>query len=297
MSPRQETLPADLDVACHLNVLVADPASDGVEAALDTLAAHGYRRVVLPPVDPRSFDAGRLRALCDARGITAIPIAVQTPEADVSSANPWVRQAGSAALREALDVAESLGSDQLNGVPYGLFERPVGETPKDAWRRAAIAVGEVADEAHARGITMTFEVLNRYETATVNTAEQAMRFCADSGSDHLGIHLDTFHMAIEETDISAAIRTALPRLRYLELGQSGRGPLDTGSVDVEVIVSQAIADGYRGRWGVEAFSASLLPGIARDSLAIWRATYDDGAGVVAGAASAIRRGAERAGAS
>ncbi|WP_156760092.1 sugar phosphate isomerase/epimerase family protein [Microbacterium karelineae] len=294
MAPEDDRIPPGLDVACHLNVLIADPASDALAPALDALAAHGYRRVVLPPVDPAAFDAAGMRALCDVRGITAIPIAVQAPDADVSSADPWIRKAGRAALEAAVDLAEALGSDQLNGVPYGLFARPAHETPKDAWRRAAAAVGAVADEAHARGITMTFEVLNRYETATINTAEQAMRFCTDSGSAHLGIHLDTFHMAVEEADMSAAIRAALPRLRYLELGQSGRGPLASGSVDIERVIRQAIADGYRGRWGVEAFSARVLPRPARESLAIWRAPYDDGARTAADAAAAIRRAADTA---
>ena len=75
---------------------------------------------------------------------------------------------------------------------------------------------------------MTFEVLNRYETAMLNTAQQALEFIAASGSDHLRVHLDTFHMAVEETDMLGAVRSAVPVLGYLELGQSGRGPLAAG---------------------------------------------------------------------
>lgn len=283
-----DVLPADLDVACHLNVVLADPASEQLAGALDALRESGYRRIVLPPVGD-AFDADRMRAACEARGMTAIPIAGQTPEADVSSADPWIREAGLRALRAAVDLAERLGSDQLNGVPYGLFERAAHETPRDAWRRAAAGVGAVAEEAHARGIAMTFEVLNRYETATINTAEQAMAFCEASGSAHLGIHLDTFHMAIEEADMIGAIRTALPRLRFLELGQSGRGPLGSGSVDVADVVRAARDAGYRGRFGVEAFSGAILPPPAREALAIWREPYVDGVHLARQAAALIGR--------
>ncbi|WP_345751582.1 sugar phosphate isomerase/epimerase family protein [Microbacterium rhizophilus] len=290
MSAIPEELPAGLDVACHLNVVLADPGSDVLTAALDGIAARGFRRVVLPPVDPDVFDAPGFRRLCEARGLSAIPIAGQTPDADVSSPDPEVRAAGVSALDRMVEVAAALGSDQLNGVPYGLFGRSPTQVPRDARERSAAALGEVADRAHERGVTVVFEVLNRYETAMINTAEQAMAYAEASGSPHLRIHLDTFHMAVEEEDVSAAIRTALPRLAFLELGQSGRGRLSRGSVDVAGVVRRALDDGYAGRWGVEAFSAAILPPPARDALAIWREPYVDGLLLVDDAARLIRAG-------
>jgi D-psicose/D-tagatose/L-ribulose 3-epimerase len=152
-------------------------------------------------------------------------------------------------------------------------------------------LGAVADFAHEQGVTMTFEVLNRYETAMLNTAQQALDFVAASGSDHLRVHLDTFHMAVEEADMLGAIRSAAPVLGYLELGQSGRGPLATGSVDTAAAVREAIRAGYRGRIGVEAFSRSVLPGFLGDLLAIWREPYTDGAALAAEAIDIVR-GAE-----
>ncbi|MER7798322.1 sugar phosphate isomerase/epimerase family protein [Microbacterium sp. NPDC096154] len=290
MSAVPERLPPGMDVACHLNVVIADPGSDLAASALDGIAARGFRRVVLPPVDPDAFDAAGFRRQCEARGLTAVPIAGQTPDADVSSGDPDVRAAGVAVLRRMVDLAEEIGSDQLNGVPYGLFGRSPGDVPRDAWERSAAALGEVAEDAHARGVTVVFEVLNRYETAMINTAEQAMAYAEASGSAHLRIHLDTFHMAVEEEDISAAVRTALPRLAFLELGQSGRGRLSRGAVDIAGVVSQALDDGYDGRWGVEAFSAAILLSPARDALAIWRAPYRDGLHVADDAARVIRAG-------
>ncbi|WP_448811245.1 sugar phosphate isomerase/epimerase family protein [Agromyces bauzanensis] len=267
---------ADLDVACHLNVLVPDAAPTGLGPALEALASAGYRRVVLPPLDPETTDAAALTRAFAEHGVAPITIAGQTPAADVSSADPDVRAAGAALLRDALDLTIALGGDQLNGVPYGPFGGPTAPVGRDAFERAAVEVGRVADEAHERGVTMTFEVLNRYETAMVNTAAQAMDFVAASGSEHLRIHLDTFHMAVEEADLAEAIRTALPKLGYLELGQSGRGALGSGAVDIAGVVRQALDDGYRGRWGVEAFSRSVLAPPVADILAIWRAPYDDG---------------------
>lgn len=279
-----------LDIACHLNIHVPATSMQSLPSALDAIAFEGYRRVVLPPLDPESIDVAALREMFAVRGLVPITIAGQHRGADVSSPEADVRQAGVAELRRTLDLTLALGSDQMNGVPYGVFGQPAGETNLSTFERSAEEVGKIADEAHDRGVRMTFEVLNRYETSVVNTAAQAMDYVAASGSKNLWIHLDTFHMAIEEADISAAIRTALPRLGFLELGQSGRGPLSTGAVDIAGIVAGALADGYEGRWGIEAFSRRILDTSAADMLSIWRNPYVDGKAIAADAVELIRAG-------
>jgi len=272
----------DLDVACHYNVVAADLAPlPTASQALRLIAEAGYRRVVLPPLDPAAVDTVALAGLFSGHGLTPITIAGQAPGALVSSSDAGERQAGLDALFAQLDLVEAIGGDQMNGVPYGLFGPPAGPIAPDAFIRSAEAVGRVADAAHERGITMTFEVLNRYETSMINTAAQAMDYVAASGSEHLRIHLDTYHMAVEESDMLAAISLALPKLGYLELGQSGRGSLATGAVDVPSVVRHAIAEGYTGRFGVEAFTRQVLSTPAGDGLAIWRTTYEDPAALIA----------------
>ncbi|SDG57081.1 sugar phosphate isomerase/epimerase family protein [Microbacterium pygmaeum] len=280
-----------LDVACHLNVFAADATGAAFTDALDAMAAAGFTRVVLPPLDPASIDAGRLRRHLEERGLAPITIAGgQSAGADVSSADAGERAAGAALLRSIVDLTAALGGDQMNGVPYGPFGPPRGPTSREAVDRSAREVGAIADYAHEHGVAMTFEVLNRYETSLLNTAAQAMAFAMSSGSEHLRIHLDTFHMAIEEADIDEAVRLALPRLAYLELGQSGRGMLSTGALDIAGIVRAALESGYEGRWGIEAFSRSILSEPASDMLAIWRAPYDDGGELADDAMRVIQRG-------
>ena len=289
--PPDSTARTHLDVACHINALLPDADPHDLPAGLRALAEMGYARIVLPPLDPAAIDAVALAGVLADHGIAPITIAGgQAPGADVSSEDPDERAAGAAMLRSIVDLTVALGGDQMNGVPYGPFGPPLGPTTRAAVERSAREVGSVADYAHERGITMTFEVLNRYETSLVNTAAQAVAYVEMSGSEHLRVHLDTFHMAVEEADMSEAIRIAMPALGYLELGQSGRGPLSTGALDIPEIVRSALDDGYEGRWGVEAFSRSVLPTPVADMLAIWRAPYDDGAELAADAMRVIHRG-------
>ena len=285
-----------IDVACHLNVLVPDLEEPGLSRALGALAELGYSHAVLPPFDPDSAPLAEWAARFREHGLAPIAMVGQAPGADVSSADPGEQEKGEAALRRMVEATVALGGDQLNGVSYGLFGRAETAPPEGAVERAAARLGAVADSAHEQGVTMTFEVLNRYETAMLNTAQQALDFIAASGSPHLRVHLDTFHMAVEEADMLGAIRSAASVLGYLELGQSGRGSLATGSVDAAGVVREAIRAGYRGRIGVEAFSRSVLPGFVGDLLAIWREPYTDGRAVAAEAIDMIR-GAEAAAAS
>ncbi|GAA1957852.1 sugar phosphate isomerase/epimerase family protein [Microbacterium deminutum] len=283
--------PSALDLACHVNVFVADASPGPFGDALAEMAAAGFSRVVLPPLDPSTVDAAALRRSLAEHGLAPITIAGGlTAGADVGSSDADERMAGAARLRDVVDLTAAVGGDQMNGVPYGVFGHPRTATPSEVFERAALEVGAVADYAHERGITMTFEVLNRYETSVVNTAARAVEFVALSGSEHLRIHLDTFHMAIEETDMAEAIRISLPKLAYLELGQSGRGPLSTGVVDLVDVVTRALDLGYDGRIGIEAFSRSILSPEVGDMLAIWREPYDDGAVLAADAMRVIQRG-------
>lgn len=284
-----------IDVACHLNVLVPDLAEPGFTRALGALAELGYSHAVLPPFDPDGAPIADWAARFRDHGLAPIAMVGQSPGADVSSADPREQDRGEAALRRMVEATVALGSDQLNGVSYGLFGRAETASPAGAFERAAARLGAVADHAHERGVTMTFEVLNRYETAMLNTARQALDFIAASGSDHLRVHLDTFHMAVEEADMLAAVRSAVPVLGYLELGQSGRGPLGTGSVDPGAVVREAITAGYRGRIGLEAFSRSVLSDAASDLLGIWREPYTDGRALAAEAIGIIRAAEAAAG--
>jgi D-psicose/D-tagatose/L-ribulose 3-epimerase len=287
----KERLPIAL--ACHANILVAEASLETLPGALDTIAELGYCHVVLPPMDPAATNVTALGRMITERGLAPITmVGGLSPATNVGSPDAEVRKAGAAILRSVIDFTAELGGDQVNGVPYGMFGRPAGATAADAFARSAREVGQAADYAHERGIAMTFEVLNRYETSVINTAAQAMEFVTLSGSENLRIHLDTFHMAIEEADMGEAIRLALPRLGYLELGQSGRGLLSTGVVDIAGVVRLALDAGYSGRFGVEAFSRTMLPAGASDMLAIWRQPYPSGAELAADAARVVQRGFE-----
>ena len=61
-------------------------------------------------------------------------------------------------------------------------------------------------------MTLGVEVVNRYETNVCNTARQAMELLADVDAAALRVHLDTYHMNIEEFSMADAVRTCGDKL-------------------------------------------------------------------------------------
>lgn len=288
-----QTVPITNPIACLINVLTGDASLEALPGSLSSLAELAYTHVVLGPMDPHTPEAPGINKLFADHGISPITIfGGQSPQTSVGSEDPEVRAAGLASIKATVDLTVALGGTQMNGVPYGVFGKPDAPAPTGYFARAAREVGKAAEYAHERGVTMTFEVLNRYETSLINTAEQAMDFAELSESEHLMIHLDTFHMSIEESDMFTAIDRALPRLGYLELGQSGRGKLGTGMVNAPAVVTHAINAGYTGPIGVEAFSRSILPSFVSDALAIWREPYSSGFSLASEAMELIRAGVD-----
>jgi D-psicose/D-tagatose/L-ribulose 3-epimerase len=145
-------------------------------------------------------------------------------------------------------------------------------------RRHVVSVLKgLAQEAHGRGMTLGLEICNRYETNVINTAHDALVLADDIGEDNVLIHLDTYHMNIEEDDFIRPVREVGDRLGYVHIGENQRGYLGSGHIDFGAFF-HALADiDYRGPITFESFSSSVvMEGLSND-LAIWRNLWTDGA--------------------
>ncbi|MGJ9413689.1 sugar phosphate isomerase/epimerase family protein [Aeromicrobium sp. CF4.19] len=261
---------------------------------LDRAAELGYQHVIVPLRRPQDVDVPTTARWFAERGLTPITSGNQVHGADVSCDDPDVRAAGLARLRYMIEMTTDLGGDQMQGVLYGVLGKPAGRVAPERFRRTAELLGELADSVPA-GVTVACEIVNRYETAMMNTAADGLRFLEASGSDRLALHLDTFHMNIEETDPTEAVQAALPRLAYLEIGQSHRGELSHGTAPVEQVLDAALAAGYRGRVGVEAFSAAVLDEEVAGGLAIWRDVFGADNRIAEQASALLKAACDRAG--
>jgi sugar phosphate isomerase/epimerase len=96
-------------------------------------------------------------------------------------------------------------------------------------------VRRVGEKAAASGITLGMEVVNRYESNVLNTAAQALEFVKRVSLPNVKVHLDCYHMNIEEADVAEAIQHTGEHLGYFHTGDSHRGYLGSGSIDFSKI--------------------------------------------------------------
>ena len=247
-----------------------------VSYVLDRAATIGFDGVVIPLRDFDAIRPAEIGRAFEERGMIPLNAAGLSLDADVSSLDLDARQRGLNHLLKAVSLARDMGSRQISGVLYGALHKAT-EPASDARRSySAECLAEVAEAAEAAGMRMALEIVNRYETNLINTIDEGLAFLDLIDHQNVFLHVDTFHMSIEESDPRAALLRALPRLGYFEFDQSHRGRLDQGSLDLVALGRPLAEAGYSGFVGVEAFARSRMGAEHANTLAIWRDLFDDG---------------------
>lgn len=190
------------------------------------------------------------------------------PEADPTSDDPDVRANAVAVLTDAIQVTARLGSRGLAGVvaaPWGVFD-PANKSARA--QQSAQTLAQLDDVLRDMDVTLGIEALNRFESDLTSTAAETCAIARATGSDRIGVLLDSFHMNIEEKDPPAALRAAGGTLVHYHVSENDRGCPGSGRYDFPAD-AKALADiGYKG-WVVAEMFVMAGHASSRD-LNIWR---------------------------
>ena len=259
----------------HAFVWTAAASQQDLEMAIERTRELGYDLLEFPRLDPAKFDIAALGRRVAASGLRAtLSMGLPVP-CDVSSEDADTVRRGEARLREAVAVARDLGARKLAGILYSAHRKYPTAPTAHGWRNSTGTVARVAEAARAAGVTLNLELVNRFETNLLNTVEQGLAFIRDTGSDNVFLHLDTFHMNMEETDFGRAIRLAGDRLGYFHVGESNRGFLGSGTIDFARIFDALVDVGYDDDIAFESFSSEIVDQELSIACAIWRNMWTD----------------------
>lgn len=246
-----------------------------LETAIEKSAEQGYRLIEFAYLRPEKFDLDRLAKRAQALDLDIAVTMGLPPAADVSSEDDAVVKAGEALLSDAVKAVRDIGGSKLGGILYSAHTK-YGRMPTERGRKNSIAaIARTADIAAQAGVDLVLEVVNRFETNLLNTTAQGLEFVAATGSDHVRLHLDTFHMNIEEANPAAAIRMAGDKVGYFHIGESNRGYLGDGVIDFDLIFDALLDIGYRRDITFESFSSAVVDEGLSLACAIWRDTWTD----------------------
>jgi D-psicose/D-tagatose/L-ribulose 3-epimerase len=259
----------------HAMVWVGGWSHAEAERAITGAARAGYDLLEIPLLDPDKIDLTHTRTFLDLQNIKAAVSLGLSAEADVSSADLGDVNRGSAILAKALQATVALGGDYLGGVIYSALKKYTRRASPAGRANAVAVIRDLAREARLSNVDIGLEAVNRYETNLLNTGAQTLRFIDEVGEANVFVHLDTFHMNIEEADCVGVIELCAERLGYFHVNENHRGYLGSGSIAFSRSFRALQRIGYDRTIAFEAFSSSVAGDSLGAMVAAWRDVWSD----------------------
>jgi D-psicose/D-tagatose/L-ribulose 3-epimerase len=254
----------------HAFIWAGEWTPEGAQKAIGGAAEAGLDFVEIPLLRPESIDITATRALLDRYSIgctcsLGLPKAAHLPSAP---------EKAQSFLESAVDVAAGLEASVLCGVLYAHLGTLTGRPPEqEELEDVARVLKNVARYAAERGVSLGVEAVNRYETYLINLAEQANAMLDRVGEPNVFVHLDTYHMNIEEKGFYEPIVSLGSRLGYMHLSESDRGTPGTANVHWDEVFRGLEDIDYDGYLVMESFAA-INEDLA-GATALWRDVVGD----------------------
>lgn len=231
----------------------------------------GFETVEIPVEDPSHIDPVKVREAAKKAGIAIGSIcAAMGPGRDFRG-TPAEQKNAMAYCTALIDQAAIMGCPSLIGPIYsvvGKADAVPAAQQKVEWALVVKNLKRLAAHAEAKGVTLCIEPLNRFETDFLNTCDQGLRLIKAVNSPAVKLHLDTFHMNIEEKNQAAAIRKAGKLLGHFHACGSDRGTPGNDHINWAHIAEALKAVGYDGPVVIESFTKDVK--VIAKAAAIWR---------------------------
>jgi D-psicose/D-tagatose/L-ribulose 3-epimerase len=251
--------------------LFTSPFTDRSTALFAKFRRWGFDSVEIAVEDPAHINPTFIKLELARHKLVSAPVcACFPPDRDLRGTASQQRNTREY-LFKLIDMAATLDAPCVAGPLYSATGRADAVAPREQKKQWATVVKNlkvICRYAEKRGKFIAMEPLNRFETDFLNTVEQGLRMIRDVGSPALKLHLDTFHMNIEEKSQAAAIRRAGKYLGHFHACGSDRGTPGGDHTDWPGIAAALKAVGYKGDAVIESFTQDVQV-IAR-AAAIWR---------------------------
>ena len=277
-----------MQIGCHGSVWTGAFDVDGVRKAISKTKEAGFDLFEIPLMDPYGLDIAATKKLLSEYDLAATASLGLNERTDISSEDPQIVAAGEEFLGKSLEVLSDVGATFLVGVIYSAMKKYSEPASARGRQNSVEAIARLAARGQELGVRMSVEVVNRYESNVLNTGRQALAFVKDVGHENVSVHLDTYHMNIEEPDMFSPVLACADRLGYVHIGESHRGYLGSGTVDFDSFFRGLAQIGYDGPVVFESFSSAVVHEDLSHMLAIWRNLWSDSEDLAAHANAFIR---------
>ena len=202
-------------------------------ANLKRAAQLGYSGIEIHCREDAVFNYKAIGELCEENGIEIAALATgrlnTQGKVDLMNDNKEITDSAKKGMLGYIKMAAKLKTNVVIGWVKGRI--PDGADSGSYLERFARNLTVLCNQAAGEGVQIFTEVINRYETNVLVTAQEAVDFLDYWKIPNCFIHLDTFHMNIEEINPCDAIKLCKDRLGYFHVADNtrmypGRGTLD-----------------------------------------------------------------------
>lgn len=221
--------------------------------ALSNAAEYGYDGIEIHTRENVQFNLNRFKKLSVEKNIAIAMIATgrlcTEGKLTLIDNNENVRKQAVDGMIKYIDMAASVNTGVIIGWAKGNVA--IGSDRNEYINLLAHQLKILNNYSKKKNVTLNIEVINHYEVNIFTTANEIMEFLEAYDLDNCYVHLDTYHMGIEECDPYEAIKRCGSRLGYVHVADNSRRYPGSGQFDFKKILSTLSDIGYTGYVTVE----------------------------------------------
>ena len=246
-------------IGVHALTFIGDIENHSIESCLSRVAKIGYDVMELPLLNPDALDTNFVSKTYEKFNIEPTVSLGLSFKTDIASEDQDRVNAGRELLFKALEKTIDVGSSNLCGVIHSALQKNEAPKTKRGYQNSLSVIRDLAEEANKNNVTLSLEVVNRYETNIMNTAQDALDYISDLGVPNVKVHLDTYHMNIEENNYSEPIKLiGKDNLGMFHFGENHRGYLGSGHINFDETFKSLKEINYSGIITFESFSSEVV---------------------------------------
>jgi len=239
------------NIGCRLPFVFQGPFSE----TFPQIKACGFGQVEVHLRDSSIVDRAALKHLLDSHGLDVCSIgtgeAYSVDHLFLSSDDVEVRKQAISRVKEHLVTASCFNAavviiGLLRGNIRDCSSKQVFEANLRASLQECLVTAELLKQ------TLVIELINRYEADFLHTIDEGLAFIASFNSPYLKLHIDSFHMNIEERNVRKAILKAGPAIGHVHVSDNDRMYVGHGHFDFGLFFSALQEAGYRGAVAIES---------------------------------------------
>lgn len=229
---------------------------DGLADGFARAAALGFDAVEIFPTAAEDLNAREIKQLVEQHNLRVAAIGTGAGwvkhKLRLTDPDAAIRRRAQQFIGAIIDLAGSFGAPAIIGSMQGRWEGAASRDQALAW--LAEALEQLGPRAHALGVPLLYEPLNRYETNLFTRVADAVAFLRPLRTQNVKLLCDLFHMNIEEASIADALRAGGSYVGHVHFADSNRQAIGFGHTElasIKAALRDIKYDGY--------LSAEILP--------------------------------------